>query len=389
MHEDPHSRKTPLRGDPDRRDLLPSALLSAAVHGALVAALFTAVQWQSSSETVYAELWAPEEISGGMDPNGVAEKRPADETPEPPPEAEEVKEEVPPPEPEPKPEPAPAEEAKAEEARLAEEAARRQAAEEAQAAEQAARAEEERLAQERARAEEIRRAEEEAIQAAREREREEAERREAERIAQEKLAEERRQAEEARRAEEARKAAELERQKAEAARIAAELKAQKEAEEKRRVEEARKKEAAAIRRRIAQAARNEELARIAANVDPDAERSGRPSGDRRNYRRNLTGAARARYVARVAACVRQGLAFDVPASAKIGQFIAIYKVKLLPTGEQTGNPQQVQSSGLPAFDAAVERAIRSCNPFPKPDNGNPVPSDMQLKFDPVEEQQRR
>ena len=155
------------------------------------------------------------------------------------------------------------------------------------------------------------------------------------------------------------------------------------------MEEARKKEAAAIRRRIAQAARNEELARIAANVDPDAERSGRPSGDRRNYRRNLTGAARARYVARVAACVRQELAFDVPASAKIGQFIAIYKVKLLPTAEQIGSPQQVQSSGLPAFDAAVVRAIRRCNPFPKPDNGSPVPSDIELKFDPVEEQQRR
>ena len=60
----------------DRRDMFPAALLSVAVHGALFVGLFTAFQWNTSEEAVYAELWAPEEISGGNDPSGVAEKLP-------------------------------------------------------------------------------------------------------------------------------------------------------------------------------------------------------------------------------------------------------------------------------------------------------------------------
>lgn len=60
----------------DRRDMFPAALLSVAVHGALFVGLFTAFQWNTSEEAVYAELWAPEEISGGNNPSGVAEKLP-------------------------------------------------------------------------------------------------------------------------------------------------------------------------------------------------------------------------------------------------------------------------------------------------------------------------
>ena len=81
----------------DRRDTLPAAVLSAAVHSVLGASLFFAMQWNTSNEAVYAELWAPVDISGGMDPEGVAEKLPVDPNPAP--------DAAPEPEPEPAPEP--------------------------------------------------------------------------------------------------------------------------------------------------------------------------------------------------------------------------------------------------------------------------------------------
>ena len=38
----------------DRLDMFPAALLSVAVHGALFVGLFTAFQWNTSEEAVYA-----------------------------------------------------------------------------------------------------------------------------------------------------------------------------------------------------------------------------------------------------------------------------------------------------------------------------------------------
>ena len=119
----------------DRRDFLPAAVLSCAVHTALFAALFTAFHWQTQSETVYAELWAPEDVSGGNDPTGAAK---LDEKPEP----EEPKA------PATEPEPAPEEERRAEKLEEAERA------EEARQAEEAARIEAERVAEEARKAEE-------------------------------------------------------------------------------------------------------------------------------------------------------------------------------------------------------------------------------------------
>jgi colicin import membrane protein len=43
----------------------------------------------------------------------------------------------------------------------------------------------------------------------------------------------------------------------------------------------------------------------------------------------------------------------------------------------------VRSSGIPAFDVAVERAIRRCDPFPRPKDG-PMPRSLPLIFDPVD-----
>lgn len=396
----------------DRKDSLPAAILSVAVHGALFAGLFTVFQWNTAPETVYAELWAPEDVSGGNDPSGVAEKVP-EETGRDEADAPEKKAAEPEPEPEPKPEPKPepepaappepagptpeelaAEEAR-EAARLEEEQIARQAREEMEAR----RAEEERIAQERARAEEIERMRQEAIDAERRRAQEEEKRLEEERLAQERLAEAARKAEEAKKAEEARRAeeariAEEKRQaaEAEARRIAEELRV---AEEKRQAEEAAKKaaaekkarEEAEERRRVAQRFREQELARLSAKVDPNAQRSGTTTGDRRNFRRSLTGSALATWSNKVRSCIRPNITIDVPATTRPGQYRAVYSLQLLPTGEQVGTPKLVTPSGWPAYDAAVARAIRRCNPLPRPGAGEDMPREISLSFDPVEDKQ--
>lgn len=408
----------------DRKDSLPAAILSVAVHGALFAGLFTVFQWNTAPETVYAELWAPEDVSGGTDPSGVAEKVP-EETGRDEADAPEKKAAEPEPEPEPRPEPKPepepaappepagptpeelaAEQAR-EAARLEEEQIARQAREEMEAR----RTEEERIAQERARAEEIERMRQEAIEAERRRAQEEEKRLEEERLAQERLAEAARKAEEAKKAEEARRAEEAriaeEQRKAEEARIAEEKRQAAEAEarriaeelrvaeEKRQAEEAARKaaaekkarEEAEERRRVAQRFREQELARLSAKVDPNAQRSGTTTGDRRNFRRSLTGSALATWSNQVRSCIRPNITIDVPATTRPGQYRAVYSLQLLPTGEQVGTPKLVTPSGWPAYDAAVARAIRRCNPLPRPGAGEDMPREISLSFDPVEDKQ--
>lgn len=375
----------------DRRDAFPAAILSVAVHGALFAGLFTVFQWNTAPETVYAELWAPEDVSGGSDPSGVAEKVP-EETGRDEADAPEKKAAEPEPEPEPKPEPKPEPEPAAppepagptpeelaaekarEAARLEEEQIARQAREEMEAR----RAEEERIAQERARAEEIERMRQEAIEAERRRAQEEEKRLEEERLAQERLAEAARKAEEAKKAEEARRAEE--------ARIAEEQRKAEEAAKKAAAEK-KAREEAEERRRVAQRFREQELARLSAKVDPNAQRSGTTTGDRRNFRRSLTGSALATWSNQVRSCIRPNITIDVPATTRPGQYRAVYSLQLLPTGEQVGTPKLVTPSGWPAYDAAVARAIRRCNPLPRPGAGEDMPREISLSFDPVEDKQ--
>lgn len=408
----------------DRKDSLPAALLSAAVHCALFAGLFTVFQWNTAPETVYAELWAPEDVSGGTDPSGVAEKLP-EETGRDEADAPEKKAAEPEPEPEPKPEPEPQpepepppepsgptpEELAAQEAREAQRLEEERIARQAREEMEARRAEEERIAQERARAEEIERMRQEAIEAERRRAAEEEKRLEEERLAQERLAEAARRAEEAKKAEEARRAEEAriaeEQRKAEEARVAEEKRLAAEAEarriaeelrvaeEKRQAEEAARKaaaekkarEEAEERRRVAQRFREQELARLSAKVDPNAQRSGTTTGDRRNFRRSLTGSALATWSNQVRSCIRPNITIDVPATTRPGQYRAVYSLQLLPTGEQVGAPKLVTPSGWPAYDAAVERAIRRCNPLPRPGAGEDMPREISLSFDPVEDKQ--
>lgn len=385
----------------DRRDMVPAAVLSGCVHVILFVGLFSVFQWTTDSETVYAELWAPEPVSGGNDPKGVAVKPP--EAPEPKPneideqrESQEAQE-------------AAEREAAAQQARMQEEAAQREAqrqealaaaererveaekaAEEAREAEEARRAEEARVAAERAEAERIEKARQDAIEAERRAEEKRAQQ-EAERLAQEKLAQERKAAEEARlqaearRQEEARLAEEkrlAEAKRAEEARIAEE---KRQAEIRRVAAEKKAAEERRERERIRQAIRQQELARLNAKIDPDSQRSGTPSGDKRTQRQNLTGSALASYNARIIACVRPNISIDVPSSTRRGQFIAEFVVRPMPNGELAGAPVYAKKSGWDAYDSAVRNAILKCKPFPVPEKGYNMTKEVRLRFDPVDD----
>ena len=366
----------------DRRDMVPAAVLSGCVHVILFVGLFSVFQWTTDSETVYAELWAPEPVSGGNDPKGVAVKPP--EAPEPKPnEIDEQRES----------QEAAQREAQRQEALAAAERERveaEKAAEEAREAEEARRAEEARVAAERAEAERIEKARQDAIEAERRAEEKRAQQ-EAERLAQEKLAQERKAAEEARlqaearRQEEARLAEEkrlAEAKRAEEARIAEE---KRQAEIRRVAAEKKAAEERRERERIRQAIRQQELARLNAKIDPDSQRSGTPSGDKRTQRQNLTGSALASYNARIIACVRPNISIDVPSSTRRGQFIAEFVVRPMPNGELAGAPVYAKKSGWDAYDSAVRNAILKCKPFPVPEKGYNMPKEVRLRFDPVDD----
>lgn len=363
----------------EKKDSARALLLSGAVHGALAAALVLNLSWKTDSPEVYAELWAPEDISAGNDVRGAAKikEQTPEEAPKPDeePDARKLEEE-------PEPESPPPEEID-EQARRAE-----LEAEQARMREEARRLEEERIANERARQEEIKRQQEEAIALEKQRQ-EEAQRREAERLAQEKLAEERKKAEEARRAEEEKKALEA-RKKAEEEKRRAEEARKKEEEEKKRREEERKRELArqeAERKRIAAETRKAELARLSAQIDASKNFSGTTSGDRSVSRQNLSGSSLAGYTAKVVACIRPHIAFEVSPDVRKGQYIAEFKLRLLPNGEPIGDAVQTKRSGLPAYDAAVARAIKRCN-FPRPAAGEVLPKEIYLSFDPISDNNR-
>ncbi len=362
-------------------------MAAAAVHVALFFSLFYVFQWNTDSETVYAELWAPEDASGRnvqgqssettdeMPPEPEMNKAPeladADESvPEPSPLPEPKPEPAPDPRPEPLPAPAPAPQA-APEPEPDPEPTEEELLREANIKLAQQRAEEARLKKEKAEAEAARRLREEEARLAEAQRLAEEKRLEEERLAEARRLEEERRAEEARRAEEKR---------LEEERIAA--------EKQRKAEEARKKRIAQERARqakIAEEMRQAELARITGAKAIDSGRVGSTKGDKHAVRQNLKGSLTAAYTARVIACIRPHIAFNVPSSAKRGRNVATFEVNLLPNGE-VSQSVMVKSSGWPAFDGAVERAIKRCNPFPRPTDGSPIPRRMQILFDPVDSQ---
>lgn len=89
------------------------------------------------------------------------------------------------------------------------------------------------------------------------------------------------------------------------------------------------------------------------------------------------------YAAQIRGCIRPHIIFNVPDAVRPQQYVAEFEVILLPTGEQAMDPKLLKASGLAAYDQAVERAIRRCNPFPPAKEGT-MPRSLRLSFDPVE-----
>jgi colicin import membrane protein len=63
---------------------------------------------------------------------------------------------------------------------------------------------------------------------------------------------------------------------------------------------------------------------------------------------------------------------------------AIFEVSQLPTGEVL-DVRLKRSSGNPALDTAIERAIRKSSPLPKPDDPSQFKREFEIKYKPLEE----
>lgn len=326
----------------DRRFLMPSALLSLLVHGLLVVALFFAIDWHTTEQPIYAELWAPEDMSAGKDIQGVSEKREL--------------------------------QSKNQQAQTKQpsqpednQSSADQVDQKAQNEQKATRENNERVAREQARAEDIQRMRDDAIEAEKQRQ-QKLKDEEQKRLAQEKLAQARKQAEEQKKA-------------LEAKRLAEQKKAEADRQRRLAAEQARLE-----RERLQKTLVQQELARLNSTTTPNATRSGTTAGDPSNYKRNLSGAQLTAYQARVIQCIRPHIAYPVGYGIVRGQYQFEVQIRLLPTGEQSGDPRVTKPSGLPAYDEAVLRAISQCNPFPRPDNDE-APREMTLLFDPVDDRQ--
>jgi len=87
------------------------------------------------------------------------------------------------------------------------------------------------------------------------------------------------------------------------------------------------------------------------------------------------------YGSMLAALIKPRIVFAVPDGTASSTY-ADFDVDLLPTGEIL-RVRLVRSSGLPGYDAAVERAIRRTDPFPRKADGT-VDRTVALRFFPVE-----
>jgi len=87
------------------------------------------------------------------------------------------------------------------------------------------------------------------------------------------------------------------------------------------------------------------------------------------------------YRARVIGCIRPHIVFAVPEGTSTG-VAALFRVELLPDGT-VADVRLVKPSGLPGYDAAAERAIRRCDPFPRPLEG-PFERLLEVDMRPVE-----
>ncbi len=95
------------------------------------------------------------------------------------------------------------------------------------------------------------------------------------------------------------------------------------------------------------------------------------------------GRANADYIARLTALIKSRINYVVPDGTSPSVHADV-QVELLPSGEVVGI-RFLKESGLPAYDAAVERAIRLTDPFPRKPDGT-VDRVVTIRFRPVEPQ---
>ncbi|MBP8923830.1 MAG: cell envelope integrity protein TolA, partial [Thauera sp.] len=127
--------------------------------------------------------------------------------------------------------------------------------------------------------------------------------------------------------------------------------------------------------RLEQELQRAEQARLASLMQQEGARAaaqgaasqGAPGGDIDKYR------------AAIAAKVRGNLLRPPGLS---GNPEAVFEVDQLPSGEVL-NVRLKRSSGIPALDEAIERAIRRSSPLPLPENRSQFQRTLELKFRPL------
>jgi colicin import membrane protein len=87
------------------------------------------------------------------------------------------------------------------------------------------------------------------------------------------------------------------------------------------------------------------------------------------------------YSALVIGCIRPHIAFVVPEGTS-SQAYADFRVELLPDAS-VASVRLVRASGLAGYDAAAERAIRRCDPFPRKRDGT-LDRTIDVRMYPVE-----
>jgi colicin import membrane protein len=80
------------------------------------------------------------------------------------------------------------------------------------------------------------------------------------------------------------------------------------------------------------------------------------------------------YAARIAAKVRSNTVFNTSDNSSNNPTVE-YRIDLLPEGSLRGAIRKLKSSGVPAFDEAVEKAIEKSLPFPRDKSGE-VPASI-------------
>jgi colicin import membrane protein len=90
------------------------------------------------------------------------------------------------------------------------------------------------------------------------------------------------------------------------------------------------------------------------------------------------GGADAGYAGKIRACIQPNVSFPTPVRSGNNNPTAQYRVQVNSAGLVTSTSLR-RSSGIQAFDRAVENGIRRCSPFPKPPSGS-YPSYIDVNY---------